>query len=134
MLLLIVPASDGYGLAFSIGARMFITGTFSTVYVYTPEVYPTTIRATGLGVASGISRIAGILTPFVANVLSQYEIYIPIVIYASVAFIAAFASMLLPIETKKRELMDTEGNSDITENAKKSETSPLMDDNVHRKT
>ena len=30
-------------------ARAFISGTFQAAYVYTPEVYPTSMRAVGLG-------------------------------------------------------------------------------------
>ena len=35
--------------AFIFLIRALATGAFQTVYVYTPEVYPTSVRATGLG-------------------------------------------------------------------------------------
>jgi nitrate/nitrite transporter NarK len=39
---------------------------FQAIYVYTPEVYPTSIRALGMGLASAVGRLGGIVTPFVA--------------------------------------------------------------------
>lgn len=38
----------------------FMNGVYSSIYAYTPEVYPTEIRASGMGVASGFGRIGGI--------------------------------------------------------------------------
>ncbi|KIH47874.1 hypothetical protein ANCDUO_22061, partial [Ancylostoma duodenale] len=48
-------------------ARAFISGAFQCAYVYTPEVYPTTLRAVGLGASSAMARIGAIVTPFVAQ-------------------------------------------------------------------
>uniref|UniRef100_A0A8R1HUC3 MFS domain-containing protein n=1 Tax=Caenorhabditis japonica TaxID=281687 RepID=A0A8R1HUC3_CAEJA len=49
-------------------ARAFISGAFQCAYVYTPEVYPTTLRAVGLGTCSAMARIGAIVTPFIAQV------------------------------------------------------------------
>ena len=51
------------------GGRMCVHGAYCTTWVYTPEVYPTNLRSTGLGVAAGISKGASIITPYVANLL-----------------------------------------------------------------
>ena len=48
--------------------RAFATGIFQAVFVYTPEVYPTTIRASALGVHTAAARIGALLTPFNAQV------------------------------------------------------------------
>ena len=44
------------------------TGVFQAVYVYTPEVFSTNIRAAALGVFSGSARVGAIVTPYVAQV------------------------------------------------------------------
>ena len=48
--------------------RAFVTGVFQAVYVYTPEVYPTNIRARALGTHSAISRIGAFSSPYNAQV------------------------------------------------------------------
>jgi putative MFS transporter len=47
------------------GALMsfFMNGTYACLYAYTPELYPTAIRATGMGVASAVGRLGGIAAP-----------------------------------------------------------------------
>ncbi|EFO92676.1 hypothetical protein CRE_16349 [Caenorhabditis remanei] len=52
-------------------ARAFISGAFQCAYVYTPEVYPTTLRAVGLGTCSAMARIGAIVTPFIAQTYDE---------------------------------------------------------------
>lgn len=48
--------------------RAFATGVFQAVYVYTPEVYPTNVRAGALGLHTAGARVGALLTPFNAQV------------------------------------------------------------------
>jgi putative MFS transporter len=41
----------------------FLNGTYAGLYAYTPEVFPTWVRATGMGLSSAFGRIGGILAP-----------------------------------------------------------------------
>ncbi|MGD6748034.1 MFS transporter [Streptomyces sp. BH106] len=41
----------------------FLNGTYAGLYAYTPEVFPTWIRATGSGLASAFGRIGSIIAP-----------------------------------------------------------------------
>ena len=46
----VMPYAEGKAKIFCLfAARAFISGSFQAAYVYTPEVYPTSMRATGLG-------------------------------------------------------------------------------------
>ena len=58
--------------------RAFATGAFQVLFVYTPEVYPTSVRGTAMGCFSASSRIGAIITPFVAQVFQNIfiEIYL----------------------------------------------------------
>jgi putative MFS transporter len=47
----------------------FNLGAWGALYAYTPEQYPTTIRATGAGMAASFGRIGGILGPLLVGYL-----------------------------------------------------------------
>jgi putative MFS transporter len=40
-----------------------LLGTWAGVYAFTPEVYPTSLRASGMGTAGAIARVGGLLAP-----------------------------------------------------------------------
>lgn len=42
---------------------------WSTLYAYTPELYPTRARATGSGFASSIGRLGSLLGPYIVAVI-----------------------------------------------------------------
>jgi MFS transporter, putative metabolite:H+ symporter len=50
-------------ISYGILLSFFINGTYAAVYSYTPEVYPTAVRSTGMGAASAFGRVGGILVP-----------------------------------------------------------------------
>ncbi|EDO39285.1 predicted protein, partial [Nematostella vectensis] len=84
--------------------RGAISGAFQTFYVYTPEVYPTVTRALGLGCCSGIARVGAMITPFVAQVLLKESVALSMGVYGGMSVICIIASLMLPIETKGREM------------------------------
>lgn len=105
-LLLFICASE-YLLAFFLFlVRAFATGVFQAIYVYTPEVYPTTVRAVGMGLSTSSARVGAIITPFVAQVLLHVNDYLTLSLYAGSCLVFAILSLLLPIETKGRALND----------------------------
>ncbi|CAJ0599961.1 unnamed protein product [Cylicocyclus nassatus] len=89
-------------------ARAFISGAFQCAYVYTPEVYPTTLRAVGLGASLAMGRIGAIVTPFVAQMASGTSLSLPIGIYGTTSLLGLIASLALPIETGGRKMQDTQ--------------------------
>ena len=50
--------------------KFFASSTFLLMYVYSPEVFPTSIRHLGVGTCSTAARIATISAPFVAQLVS----------------------------------------------------------------
>jgi hypothetical protein len=80
-------------------ARFSITSIFSIMYTYSTEVYPTTIRAKGLGINCLFARFASILVPVIVEFVD------PFLIYATVCFIGFFFALMLP-ETLGKELED----------------------------
>ncbi|XP_051266541.1 solute carrier family 22 member 13-like [Dicentrarchus labrax] len=76
----------------------------SIVYVYTAELYPTTLRQNGVGLNSMCARVAGILDPLV-RLLDVYHYTIPMLIYGIIPITAGGLCLLLP-ETRYVELQD----------------------------
>ncbi|KAH7515230.1 hypothetical protein FEM48_Zijuj10G0004900 [Ziziphus jujuba var. spinosa] len=89
------------------GARICITATFTIVYIYAPEIYPTSVRTTGVGVASSVGRIGGMICPMVSVGLIQgCHQTASIILFEIVVFLSGVGAVLFPFETKGRELTD----------------------------
>lgn len=100
------PQSLTTGLLF--GARICITATFTIVYIYAPELYPTSVRTTGVGVASSVGRIGGMICPLVAVALIHgCHQTIAIFLFETVVMVSGICVCLFPFETTGRELSDT---------------------------
>ncbi|VAH35876.1 organic cation/carnitine transporter 7 isoform X1 [Triticum urartu] len=93
------------------GARLCISASFTIVYIYAPEIYPTSVRTTGIGVASSVGRIGGILCPLVAVALvHNCHQTTAILLFELVVFLSGVAVMFFPFETKGCRLNDTEAD------------------------
>lgn len=85
----------------------FNLGAWGALYAYTPEQYPTTIRATGAGSAAGIGRIGGILGPLMIGYMVSYQFSTSTIftIFCLVVMIAVIAIIFLGKETKQTHLL-----------------------------
>jgi putative MFS transporter len=85
----------------------FNLGAWGVVYTYTPESYPTALRGTGSGWASGMGRVGGIVAPLVVGwILGTWPGRQDLVFaqFALVVFIGLAAVVTLGQETKGRSL------------------------------
>ncbi|KAL6560087.1 hypothetical protein OROHE_006325 [Orobanche hederae] len=89
------------------GARMCIIGTYTVAGIYCPELYPTSVRTTGVGVATAVGRVAGMICPVVAvGLVSGCHQMAAISLFEVVIILAGISVVLLPVETKGRNLID----------------------------
>ncbi|CAG5136117.1 unnamed protein product [Candidula unifasciata] len=79
-----------------------ISGSFATIYTMTPELLPTTIRNTGLGLANMSACVGGMLAPF-AELLMSKVVYGPGLIFGSGSLVLGIWAFFLP-ETANRQL------------------------------
>lgn len=84
----------------------FNLGAWGVIYTYTPELYPTSIRAFGSGWAAGIGRMGGMLAPAMVGVILERGMKMEAVFYmfTVVLVFVSFMIILLGIETKQKNL------------------------------
>jgi putative MFS transporter len=85
----------------------FTLGAWGVIYAYTPEVYPTVLRSTGMGAASGMTRIAGALAPLLGGLLLGSGLGFPLAIFSAAYLIAGISAWFLPRETRAIPMDDT---------------------------
>ncbi|WP_454825198.1 MFS transporter [Paraburkholderia xenovorans] len=85
--------------------QFFFFGMWSVLYAYTPELYPTRIRATGSGFASSIGRLGSLLGPSIVGVVLPYTGQAGVFTLGAVSFvIAAIVVLIFGVETKGQAL------------------------------
>ncbi|CAB1334291.1 unnamed protein product, partial [Coregonus sp. 'balchen'] len=88
----------------AVTGKFAIAVSFTIVYVYTAELYPTVVRQNGVGLNSMCARGAGILAPLM-RLLEVYHQALPMLICGILPFIGGGLCFLLP-ETLNTELQD----------------------------
>ncbi|KAM4532976.1 synaptic vesicle 2-related protein isoform 2-T2 [Fundulus diaphanus] len=96
-------------------SRAFISGGYQVVFVYTPEVFPTEIRALAMGTSSAVARIGALITPFVAQVMLRTSVYLTLSVYCGCSLLAGIAALILPIETLGRGLQESSLDQEAVE-------------------
>ena len=84
----------------------FNLGAWGALYAYSPEQYPTSIRATGSGTAAAVGRIGGIFGPLLVGSMlaAGYGFGIIFGIFCGAIVIGVLAVVFLGTETKQLEL------------------------------
>ncbi|KAF8778842.1 Organic cation transporter protein like [Argiope bruennichi] len=90
----------------SLFGKFCITSSFSILYVFATELFPTTVRTVGLGAAQVCARSGAIIAPFVREMGKASHPIVPQLIFGFLAVTAGFLSLLLP-ETKNCSIPDT---------------------------
>ncbi|XP_048459586.1 solute carrier family 22 member 5-like [Rhincodon typus] len=81
------------------------TTAFSILYVYTIELYPTTIRNLSIGVSSMFSRLGSIISPYIFYLGIHHE-FLPYILIGSSTVFSAILILFLP-ETLNVPLPET---------------------------
>ncbi|CAG2141589.1 Putative niacin/nicotinamide transporter NaiP [Cupriavidus yeoncheonensis] len=90
-------------------AMGFLASGFITAYVYTPELYPTSVRAMGCGLGGAWLKLAAIFAPsLIAGTIGSGNLSGAFLALAVVPFLAALTVHFLGIETKGQVLEELE--------------------------
>ena len=99
--LLFVTATTGGVVAGALMLMSFaLLGTWGALYALTPEVYPTTLRATGMGTAGALARLGGLAAPSLMAVLATRDFDAMIGLFAALLVLAAVLSFGIGRETR----------------------------------
>lgn len=95
--------------ALMIGSALMIMsfallGTWGALYAFTPEIYPTATRATGMGFAGAAARLGGLLAPSVMIYLLIQNMSAAIGLFAGLLVLAALLARMIDVETRSQAL------------------------------
>ena len=92
----------------------FALGAWGVVYTYTPELYPTSFRGWGAGMAAAVGRVGGIIGPYLAvaitgNPPQPAGVDAAFLLFAGVFLLIAADVLILGEETSGRTLEEIAG-------------------------
>ncbi|SDA00037.1 BZ3501_MvSof-1269-A2-R1_Chr2-2g04410 [Microbotryum saponariae] len=89
-----------------VSSSMFVslvaTLMYAVIYGYTPEAFPVASRGTACGIASALSRLAGIFAPIITGLLLSINVSLPLFLSSLCFLLAALAAWCLQRSEKWR--------------------------------
>jgi putative MFS transporter len=98
---LFVAASSPLLLAAALLLMSFaFLGAWGALYAFTPEIFPTRLRATGMGLAGAMARLGGLLAPSALAAVVLVSFGAAIALFAVLLALAALAAYAINLETR----------------------------------
>lgn len=82
-----------------------LLGTWGALYAYTPELYPTGLRGTGMGTASAVARVGGLLAPSLMGYVVARGFGVAIGVFAALLLLAAIGTLFIRAETRNQSIV-----------------------------
>jgi putative MFS transporter len=77
-----------------------LLGAWGALYAFTPELYPTALRATGMGAAGAMARFGGLLAPTLVGLIVAVSFGAAVALFAALLALAAASAWLIRAETR----------------------------------
>jgi putative MFS transporter len=81
-----------------------LLGTWGALYAFTPEVYPTDLRASGMGMAGAVARFGGLFAPAIVAPVMATHFTLALAMLAGFLAIGAGAILCVDVESRNRAL------------------------------
>jgi putative MFS transporter len=81
-----------------------LLGTWGALYAFTPEVYPTDLRASGMGMAGAVARFGGLFAPAIVAPVMATRFTLSLAMLAAFLVAASIAILCVDVESRKRLL------------------------------
>ncbi|XP_063881589.1 organic cation transporter protein-like [Scylla paramamosain] len=88
--------------------KVTITGSFQIAIIFSGELFPTEVRSRGVSTSCMMSRLGGIVAPFITDVVGTVYPWAPFFVFGLGALIAGAGTLLLP-ETSNQKMPETVG-------------------------
>lgn len=82
-----------------------LLGTWGALYAFTPELYPTASRASGMGAAGAMARFGGLLAPSALAIVIAQSFTATIGVFAGLLLVGAVLAFLIDTETRQKALL-----------------------------
>ncbi|KAG1652083.1 Organic cation transporter 1 [Nymphon striatum] len=99
------PDYEMMKLALVMCGRAMASGAFHTAFLYHTELFPTVVRAQGIGLRFAVGNSGAMLAPMIAALHSKNE-FLPLVIFGIISIVTCVLYIFLP-ETGGKELPQT---------------------------
>ena len=100
--------SLGSSTALVVGSTLLMSfallGAWGALYAFTPEVYPTRLRATGMGMAGAVARFGGLFAPAIVAPVMATHFTLALVMLSSLLLVGAVAILCVDTESRQRAL------------------------------
>lgn len=91
-----------------VGATLLMSfallGTWGALYAFTPEVYPTDLRASGMGMAGAVARFGGLFAPAIVAPVMATHFTLALAMLAGFLALGALAILNVDVESRQRAL------------------------------
>lgn len=74
---------------------------YGVLYAYTPEVFPTRIRGTSVGLAASANRVLGVFAPIIA-IFADLTTSAPIFVSGALFLLSAVLVLFFPYEPRSK--------------------------------
>jgi putative MFS transporter len=81
-----------------------LLGTWGALYAFTPEVYPTDLRASGMGMAGAVARFGGLFAPAIVAPVMATHFTLALAMLAAFLLVGAIAILCVDVESRNRAL------------------------------
>ena len=81
-----------------------LLGTWGALYAFTPEVYPTELRASGMGMAGAVARFGGLFAPLIVAPVMATRFTLSLAMLAAFLAAGAVAILCVDVESRNRAL------------------------------
>lgn len=81
-----------------------LLGTWGALYAFTPEVYPTQLRASGMGMAGAVARFGGLFAPSIVAPVMATHFTLALAMLATFLALGALAIRFVDVESRNRAL------------------------------